>query len=276
MSDPVEINRRNWDERATIHSRDVTGDYMLDRFRAGEDALHDIEAAELGNVAGKKVLHLQCHIGRDTLCLVRRGATAFGLDFSHEALRTARRLANETGLNAEFVHGRVEEAPQLAAGPFDLVFATWGTICWLPDLNSWASAIAKVLKLGGELYLADAHPSFQVMEVHNGRLYPAFDFQTPAQRPLRFNNPTTYTGDPTIMVHQATCEWIHALSTIFAALADAGLTIKMFREHEVLPWRGLDILVPATDRLWRLPDGHPRFPLSFSLRACKGGSDGTM
>jgi hypothetical protein len=83
------------------------------------------------------------------------------------------------------------------------------------------------------------------MEVHDGRLYAAYDFQTPAERPLEFNNATTYTGDPTVMVHQATCEWIHALSTIFAALAGAGLTIKMFREHEVLPWRGLSILIPC-------------------------------
>ena len=161
MSDPIEINRHNWDERAIIHSRDVTGDYMLDRFRAGEDALHDIEAAELGTIAGKKVLHLQCHIGRDTLCLVRRGATAIGLDFSHEAVRAARRLAYETGLPAEFVQGRVEEAPGLVPGPFDLVFAAWGTICWLPDLNSWARAIAKVLRLGGEFYLADRIPAFK-------------------------------------------------------------------------------------------------------------------
>src|SRR3974377_2109790 len=105
MSDPIEINRRNWNERALIHSRDVTGDYMLDRFRAGEDALHPIEAAELGDIAGKRVLHLQCHIGRDTLCLVRRGAVATGLDFSEAALDVARRLAEETGLAATFVQG---------------------------------------------------------------------------------------------------------------------------------------------------------------------------
>src|SRR4029077_5022603 len=97
MMDPVEVNRRNWDERASIHGRDATGDYMLDRFRAGEDALHAIEAAELGNISGKRVLHLQCHIGRDTLCLVRRGAVATGLDFSAAALSVARRLGDETG-----------------------------------------------------------------------------------------------------------------------------------------------------------------------------------
>ncbi len=271
MSDPIEINRRNWDERAVIHARDTTGDYRLDRFRAGEDALHEIEAAELGDIAGKRVLHLQCHIGRDTLCLVRRGAVATGLDFSGPALETARRLAEETGLAAKFVQGTVDEAPRLTPGPFDLVFTTWGTICWLPDMTAWARVIASVLAPGGELYFADAHPSFNVLEEHAGKLAPTHDFQTPRDRPLEFVSATTYTGDTTIMAHQATREWIHPLSTILGALIEAGLTITMFHEHEVLPWQGLPCLVPESDRLWRLPEGYPRLPLSFSLRARKTG-----
>lgn len=269
MTDPIEINRLNWDERALIHARDTTGDYMLDRFRAGEDALHEIEAAEIGDIAGRRVLHLQCHIGRDTLCLARRGAIVTGLDFSAEALKVARSLAAETGLKADFVQGRVEDAPRLTPGPFDLVFTTWGTICWLPDLKAWARTIAAVLQPGGELYFADGHPSFMVMGERDGKIVPFYDYDTPKDRPLEFAEETTYTGDPTIMTNRATREWIHSLSSIFGALIDAGMSIEMFREHEVLPWRGLKLLVPATDRLWRLPDGHPRLPLSLSLKARK-------
>jgi 2-polyprenyl-3-methyl-5-hydroxy-6-metoxy-1,4-benzoquinol methylase len=260
---------------------------LLARFRAGDDTLHTIEAAELGDVSGKRVLHLQCHIGRDTLCLVRRGAVVTGLDFSSAALDFARRLADETGLEANFVQGTVDEAPQLTPGPFDLVFATWGTLCWLPDMRVWARVIASVLSPGGELYCADAHPSFVVLEEHDGRLLPTFDFQTPPDRPLEFVEATTYTGDPTVMTHQSTRVWIHSLSAILGALIDAGLTITMFREHEVLPWRreaaqvtalgetfalsgDVQSLVPAPDRMWRLPGGHPRIPLSFSVRAKKG------
>src|SRR6195256_552612 len=117
MTDYDETTRRNWDERAAINARDTTGDYMLDRFRSGEDALHAIEATELGDISGKRVLHLQCHIGRDTLCLVRRGATATGLDFSGAALKIARRLSDETGLKADFVEGTVDQAPDLAPCP---------------------------------------------------------------------------------------------------------------------------------------------------------------
>jgi SAM-dependent methyltransferase len=269
MTDPIEINRRNWDERAIIHARDTTGFYTLDRVRSGKDRLHSIEAAELGDISQKRVLHLQCHIGTDTLALVRHGAIATGLDFSAEAIRAARRLADEAGLKADFVQGRVDEAPRLTPGPYDLVFVTWGTICWLPDLTVWAHVIATVLTPGGELYFADAHPGFLLMEERDGKLEPTYDFQTPVDLPLAFKNDTTYTGDPTVMTHQSTHEWIHPLSTIMGALIEAGLTIKMFHEHEVLPWRGLPFMVPSSNGRWRLPDGHPRFPLSFSLRARK-------
>jgi len=271
MSDPIEINRRNWDERAGIHARDSTGDYMLDRFRAGEDALHEIDAAELGDIRGKRVLHLQCHIGRDTLCLVRRGATATGLDFSSAALAVARQLSAETGLAATFVQGTVDQAPQLAPGPFDLVFTTWGTICWLPDMRQWAKVIASVLTPGGELYFADLHPAFAVLEIVDGRLVPSWDYQTPVDRPMEFATATTYTGDLTVMTNQATREWIHSLTSVLGSLIDEGMTITMFHEHETLPWQGLPILVPASERMWRLPDGHPRLPLSYSLRARKTG-----
>ena len=259
MTDYVEINRRNWDERTAIHARDTTGDYMLDRFRAGEDALHAIEAAKLGDISGKRVLHLQCHIGRDTLCLVRRGATATGLDFSGAALKVARRLSEETGLQAVFVEGTVDQAPALTPGPFDLVFTTWGTICWLPDVRQWAKVIASVLRPGGELYFADAHPGFCVLEEYAGKFVPTYDFQTAADRPLQFANETTYTGDPT------TCRTIdtrmdYSLSAVLGGLIDAGLTITMFREHEVLPWRGLTGLVPMSERMWRLPVECLAFP----------------
>jgi SAM-dependent methyltransferase len=270
MTDYVDINRRNWDERAAIHARDATGDYRLDRFRAGEDALHAIEAAELGDISGKRVLHLQCHFGLDTLSLVRRGGIVTGLDFSSAALTIARRLSDETGLKADFVEGTVDQAPVLTPGPFDLVYTTWGTICWLPDVRAWAKVIASVLAPGGELYFADGHPGFSVLEEVAGHYVPSYDFQTPPGRPLRFEHETTYTRDPTIMSNRSTRQWIHSLSAVFGGLIDAGLAITMFHEHEVLPWRGLPSLVPASERMWRFPDGVFRIPLSYSVRAKKG------
>ena len=122
-----------------------------------------------------------------------------GLIFQAWRWTSRARLSSETGLKADFVEGTVEEAPLLTPGPFDLVFTTWGTICWLPDITVWARVIASVLVPGGELYFADAHPSFLVLEEHASTLLPMYDFQTPADRPLEFSDATTYTGDPTIM-----------------------------------------------------------------------------
>jgi SAM-dependent methyltransferase len=269
LTDPIDANRHNWNERARIHARDTTGDYMLERFRAGEDALHEIEAAELGDIAGKRILHLQCHIGRDTLCLVRRGAIATGLDFSSEALAVAHQLSSETGLGAMFVEGTIGDVPRECPGPFDMVYTTWGTICWLPDVRQWARTIASALSSGGDLYFADAHPGLQVLEEAAGKLVVSYDYLTPVDRPLTFINATTYTRDPTIMENQQSHEWMHPLSAILGSLIDAGMTLTMFREHEILPWKALECMVPANERMWRLPDAYPRVPLSFSLRARK-------
>ena len=174
MEPYLDANRLNWDERADIHAEDVTGAYAIERFLAGADTLHSIEANEIGDVAGLDVLHLQCHIGVDTLCLARRGARVTGLDFSANALRHARDLARKAKLEARFVLGNVYDAPALVGSVFDLVFTTWGTITWLPDIRRWGAAIALMLKPGGRLYFADSHPSLGVLEEVDGKLIPTF------------------------------------------------------------------------------------------------------
>src|SRR5690349_13318913 len=160
MSSYLDTNRASWDERADIHVEDLTGSYGIERFLAGEDVLYPIEAGEIGNVAGLKLLHLQCHIGLDTLCLARRGAEVTGLDFSAAALGHARELAAKADLTARFVQGEVYDAAGLCGTDFDLVYTTWGTINWLPDVRRWGATIAAVLKPGSRLYFADTHPSF--------------------------------------------------------------------------------------------------------------------
>ena len=154
----IEANRRNWDERVPIHRRDGTGFYAVERFIAGEKRLHAIETGELGEVAGKHVIHLQCHFGLDTLILARHGAIVTGLDFSPAAIEEAKRLAAGTGLPAQFVCADVYDARHAVSGEFDIAYVTWGTICWLPDLPRWARVIASLLAPGGFLYFADAHP----------------------------------------------------------------------------------------------------------------------
>jgi len=265
----LETNRASWDERADIHVEDLTGSYGIEQFLAGEDVLFPIEAAEIGDVGGLKVLHLQCHIGLDTLCLARRGARVTGLDFSAAALRHARDLAEKAGLMAHFVHGEVYDAPALCGSDFDLVYTSWGTINWLPDIRRWGMVVAAVLKPGGCLYFADQHPSFALLDEVEGRPVPIFNWRTPSSLPLEFAPSQTYTGDPRPLVNARNFEWIHPLSDVLMALIDHGLAIEYIAEHEGLPWAMFPLMQKGPDRLYRLPPGVPRMPLSLSLRARK-------
>ncbi len=265
----IGANRRNWDERVPIHRRDRTGFYAVERFLAGEKRLHAIELGEVGDVEGKRLIHLQCHFGLDTLILARHGAIATGLDFSPAAIAEARLLSAKTGLAAEFVCANVYDARGAVAGDFDIVYVTWGTICWLPDLAGWARTIADLLAPGGYLYFADAHPNMLILEERDGRLVHEYAIDTPAERPLVFDEPHTYSGDAIPLAATRTYQWIHSLSRIISALRGTGLSIDFLHEHPDLPWPPFPMCVRGEDGMWRLPDSVPAFPLSISLRARK-------
>ena len=265
-----DANRLSWDERADIHVEDATGTYAIERLPcAARTSSHPIEANEIGDVAGLDVLHLQCHIGtRHALPRPSRRRVT-GLDFSANALRHARKLAEKAGLDARFVLGNVYDAPALVGRVFDLVFTTWGTITWLPDMRRWGAAIALLLKPGGRLYFADFHPSLGILEEVDGKLVPTFNYRTPSSLPLEFTVTQTYTGDPRPLTNAQNFEWLHPVSDILMALIDNGLTIERIAEHEALPWGMFPMMVRGEDRLYRLPAGIPRLPLSISLSAVK-------
>ena len=204
-------NLPGWNDRAAIHLRDANGFYNIDGFKAGADTLLPIEAAEVGDVAGLRVAHLQCHFGLDTLSLVRRGARATGLDFSSVAIEGARRIAAETGLEANFVQSDVYAAREALGGDFDLVYVTWGAINWLPDIARWGAVIASLLKPGGRFYLAEIHPSAYLL-VETARDYAVnADWRTPVAAPLVSTETVTYTGDPTPLDNPVIHQWAHPL-----------------------------------------------------------------
>ncbi|MGL6183716.1 MAG: class I SAM-dependent methyltransferase, partial [Aestuariivirga sp.] len=179
MDDYIAINRRNWNDRAAIHVKDEAGGYRVQAFLDGADNLHDIEHAEIGDVKGLRIAHLQCHFGIDTLCLARRGASCVGLDFSPVAIAAARDLQARTGLDAQFVEGNVYDARKLISGDFDMVYVTWGAIGWLPDIRRWAKVVFALLKPGGRLYLLEGHPSLMTLDEKTAELRPAYDWRTP-------------------------------------------------------------------------------------------------
>ena len=269
MDDFKLSNLRNWDERADVHVLDRTGFYAIDAFLVGEDTLCPIEAAEIGDVGGLRLAHFQCHIGIDTLCLARRGADVTGIDFSPRAIAHSEALATRTGIKARFVEGEVYDAPELIGTGFDIVFTTWGTITWLDDIRAWARAVAGTLKIGGRFYFADTHPGAALMEEKNGLLYPTYDWRSAKDHPQRFDAPVTYTGDETPLAIQHNFEWLRGISDVIGALIEAGLALDWLHEHETLPFRLFPMMVEAGDRMFALPPGLARMPLSLSLQATR-------
>ncbi len=266
------LNRANWDERVRVHLG--PGGYDLAALRAGRDRLNAIEEAELGPVDGLRVLHLQCHFGRDTLILAQRGAEVVGLDFSAPAIDAARKLAAELGLEsrARFVEADLYDAATAIPEPhaFDLVFVTWGAIYWLPDIRRWAEIVAHFLKPDGNLYLADGHPAALVFDDERrlpdgnpGYYLPYFQ-----REPLVYENATDYVDRSARLQNSRQVSWMHPLASTVTALLDAGLRLEWLHEHDAVTWQMFACLVEGSDGLFRWPD-KPWLPLSFSLRAIR-------
>ena len=141
MDERMEANRKHWDESVRVHVASKT--YDVERFlSARKGRLKPIELEELGDVRGRSLLHLQCHFGLDTLSWAMEGANVTGIDFSEPAVKEARRLAGETGLDARFVVSNVYELPENLDGEFDFVFTSYGALNWLPDMTKWAEVVA--------------------------------------------------------------------------------------------------------------------------------------
>ncbi|NKB46064.1 MAG: methyltransferase domain-containing protein [Alphaproteobacteria bacterium] len=270
MTSYADTNLKNWECRVPLHLKS----YPLEKFMAGWDPLFPIEAKEIGDITGLDVLHLQCHIGMDSLGLVRRGANVTGLDFSPSAIKAAQDLARETELKAKFVEGDIYETPKRIRKKFDLVYTTWGTITWLPDIVKWSAVVAKMLKPGGRLYLADGHPAMLIMEEEEGRLVHKYPWRTNPDAPLRFDEEITYTGEAMPKDGSASYDWAHPLSSIIGGLLDNGLRLDFLHEHETVAWQYVNLMVPDPDepRMFRLPKSLPQLPLSFSLGATKSAS----
>jgi len=262
----IAANRAYWDELATIHA--ASAFYDVDGFRAGASTLTPLERGEVGEVAGKRLLHLQCHFGLDTLSWARLGAEVTGVDFSEQAIEIARELAAELGIPARFVCADVLDLPATLKETFDVVFASYGVLVWIPDVKRWAEVAASFVARAAFLYLVDGHPLARTVEERNGRIGLGQDYFAPAEgeaiaRPGSYAVPEAKLRAPT------SYEFRHNVGDVVTAVAATGLTIEFVREHPVSPSRYFDSMRQDDDGLWRLPDDAPSIPLVLSIRARK-------
>ncbi len=263
-------NLELWDAWSELH---MTGtDYDVDGFVADPAArpFDRVTSGVVGDVAGKRLLHLQCHIGIDTLRFVLGGATdVIGVDFSPKAIQAARSISERTGLPATFIESDVCDLPEsVPMSAFDVVYTSHGTIMWLPDLAPWAESIASRLAPGGVFHMIDIHPFLTVFDdfAPQPPLQVAYSYFT--REPLHFEEHGSYADRDADFVADSYA-WQHTFAEIVSVLVAQGLVVESLREYPVIVWKALEFMIEDDEGFWRLPPEAGDIPLMFSLTVRK-------
>ena len=259
----TETNRALWNGWTGIHARSAF--YDLDGFRAGASSLQSIEREALGDVAGKTLLHLQCHFGMDTLSWARLGARVTGADLSDEAVALARTLAAELDLPATFVRSDVLDLPAVLAGSFDVVFTSYGVLSWLDDLDRWARVVAHFLRPGGTFYMVEFHPALTMLDdTGAATAYPYFE----QAEPVRYDARGSYADTGAAFEHVA-YDWPHSLGEVVTALLNAGLRLTALHEYPYSPYNCFPFLEEAAPGRY-VARGQPYpVPHLYAIRATR-------
>ena len=267
-SDPLELNRARWDALAAVHGQD--GYYDSAALIAGRVDLREAEAAAIADALpdphGRDVVHIQCHIGFDTIVLARRGARVTGVDFSPVALAKAAHLAERCGVSIDWVEADAAALPSDLDGRFDLAYATIGALCWIEDIGAWMRCAAATLRPGGRLVLVEIHPLYTMLEAAGEPL--RLDFPYAFDGPRRFDEPGSYADPDAPVAATAEVVYAHSLGEVVNAAIAAGLRIDSLHEHletDSDP-RG-NVLARAADGRYRLEVTGERLPILFTLTA---------
>jgi 2-polyprenyl-3-methyl-5-hydroxy-6-metoxy-1,4-benzoquinol methylase len=253
-------NKSLWNQRTKVHKD--SSFYNLEGFKKGETVLTPIELNELGDVQGKTMLHLQCHFGMDSLDWARRGATVTGIDLSDEAIKEATQLNEELGLNARFVCCNVYDTREHISEQFDIVFTSYGTIGWLPDLDKWAAVVTQSLKPGGIFYIADFHPVLWMFDDDFTHIKYSYE----NKEVIVTESEGTYT-DRNADIKAKEYGWNHSISEILNALINAGLKITSFNEFMYSPYPCFRNTVEFEKGRWHIKGLEGKIPMAYSIKA---------
>ena len=257
-----EANKELWNQRTAVHLD--SSFYNREGFKKGETVLTPIELRELGEVKGKTLLHLQCHFGMDSLDWARRGARVTGVDLSDKAIQEAQQLNDEMGLDARFVCCNVLDTAAHVPDQFDIVFTSYGTIGWLPDLVPWAQMIAEKLKPGGIFYIAEFHPVVWMFDDDFTRI--AYSYEN--REVIITENQGTYT-DRNADIKGKEYSWNHSISEVLNALTGAGLQLKQFNEYMYSPYPCFRNVIEFEPGKWHIRGLEGKIPMLYSLKATR-------
>ena len=261
--DYLAINKSAWNKRT--HTHVASKFYDVAGFLLGKCALQEIELSEL-EVQGKSLLHLQCHFGLDTLSWARKGAQVTGIDLSSTAIEKGNALTLQAGLAAEFICTDVYGTADKVSKQYDIVFTSYGALCWLPDLDLWAQVVSDCLKSGGQFYMVEFHP----LEA----LFDGYSYFSQAEPDV--DEEGTYTencsGEKDTLI-----TWPHSIADIINALLRTGLRLEHYNEFDFSPYNCFEGLVEEVhvqasgERVLRYVMQHKqqRVPLSYSISAKK-------
>jgi SAM-dependent methyltransferase len=257
-----EANKAAWNLRTTIHQSSRF--YDVETWKNTLNSLNAIELSEVGDVRDKSLLHLQCHFGQDTLSWAARGARATGCDLSDKAIELAQQLSREVDVPADFVCCNVYDLPAHLEGRFDVVFTSYGTIGWLPDLDRWAEVIAHFLRPGGFFYIVDFHP---VVWMFDDKME-YFQYPYHKTEVIATENTGTY-ADRDAAIQYTDYGWNHSLSEIINSLIGQGLRIELLNEYPYSPYDCFERTVRGTDGFYRIQGLENIIPMVFSIKARK-------
>lgn len=262
MEKYIEVNRELWNKKTPVHI--ASKFYDVEGFVKGESSLNPAELESLGDVSGKSMLHLQCHFGQDTLSWARLGAKVTGIDLSDKAIEEAKNLNSKLGLNAEFICSDVYDLKQHLDKKFDIVFTSYGTIGWLPDLDKWADIISYFLKPGGMFFIAEFHPFLWMFNEEYSKLQYSYFNDEAIIEPVK----KTYTDGDT-EINLLSYGWNHPFSEIFTALMKQNLQITEFKEYPYSYYNCFSKAVQNKAGWWEIEGMEGKFPLMYSLKVIK-------
>jgi len=263
MDERLKANLEAWNQMARIHAG--SRGYKLAEFKAGQNVLKPIELREVGDVRGKSLLHMQCHFGLDTMSWARMGAKVTGVDFSDEAIKLARSISGELKIPARFVQSNIYDAPEVVHEQFDIVFTSYGALCWLLDIARWAQVAASFVKPGGFFYMAEFHPLTQMSR--NDAASTKLEFEISYfHTAMREDPPGPDYSDHAKIVSE-THQWMYRIGDVVSALAAAGLRIEYLHEFAECIYQHFPFMKQSSDGLWHI-EGDP-IPTIFSIKATK-------
>lgn len=258
----IEINKHSWNNRVDTHLHSEF--YNLERFLKGETSLNPIELEILGDIKGKRILHLQCHFGQDSISLSRLGAEVTGIDFSDKAIESARKIARETSSDVQFICCDLYDLGDHLDKQFDLIFTSYGTIAWLPDLDKWGKIISRFLKPTGKFVFVEFHPVVWMFDENFNKI--SYNYFNVA--PIAETESGTY-ADKNASISQSYVTWNHSISEVISSLLNNSLELNEIREYDYSPYNVFNNTIEIEPKKFRIKHFDNKIPMVFSIVASK-------